>query len=416
MQTMDDRKKLIREIESKASCVLLCLATSERPNVNVALLDESYVVEAHRLLRAVSLAEGQCLGLLLYSRGGASSVPLELVAMIREMFPKQRLKVFVPYRAYSAATVIALGADEIVMGPRGHLGPIDATIAGYPHNPKDDMGNTLPVGVEEVRKYFELVSEMFDRPSNLPQLEVAAFQALAASVSPLALGAVQRTLKSTEHDARVLLKGRLEPKSDEENDKIVENLATEITFHGHAIFRTEAKNLGIDFVKHSEEYELEDELWRLVEAYMDLFDVEKPFEARLRVAIDGEGESKKDNLPLGLLETRTDGRLCLVDYVWRGVRPPVPTVQLAANLEDAQGVVTKLTEGIRNSLPKGKDDADVPSEEQIQEMVVGLFQQAIQEWLKVEGERAVKRALEATQPPPNVMEWARNRRWEALDM
>jgi len=411
---MSNRKELIEAIEKQADCVLLCLATSERPGVP-GQLEEDYVVVAHELLRRIRLKEDQALGLLLYSRGGQSQVPLELVAMIREMFPKRRVMAFVPYRAYSAATVIALGADEIVMGPRGHLGPIDATIPNYPHNPTDQHGNLLPVGVEEVRKYFDLIAGMFDRPSSLPQLEVAAFQALASSVKPLALGAVQRTLKSTEHDARVLLGARLEPKSDEENEKIIAKLASEITFHGHAIFRTEARSLGIDFVKNPEDYGVQDELWDLVEAYMSLFGVHEPFEGRLRVEVDGEMQTKEEGIPLGLLETRTDGKVCLIDYVCRKVQPPMPQLQLTANLEGAESVITGLVESIQSSLKHLEDSGNLPSADDVQTMVAGILQQSIQEWLKEAGERAVHKALEVTLPPSGIMEWVRNRRWKKLD-
>lgn len=410
--TMTDRKKLIEAIEEKANCVLLCLATSERENVP-AQLDESYVVEAHGLLQKLTLKDDQSLGLVIYSRGGHAQVPLELVAMIREMFRKRRFIAFVPYRAYSAATVIALGADEIVMGPRGHLGPIDATIHGNPHSPRDDVvGTPLPVAVEEVRKYFELVKEMTGKSA---QLELAAFQALADNVRPLALGAVQRTLKSTEHDAGVLLRLRLAKEPKEKSDKIVKNLASEVTFHGHAIFRTEARNLGIDFVKDSEDYGIQDELWELVEAYMDLFQVYTPFEARLKVEIDGDQETKEGGIPLGLLETRTDGKLCLIDYVCRKVQPPMPQLQLTANLEGAESVVTRLVEDIQSSLKHLEDPGSLPSADQIQGMVVGILQQSVQEWLKEAGPRAVHEALESVLPPSGIMEWARNRRWKKLE-
>jgi ClpP class serine protease len=40
----------------------------------------------------------------------------------------RRLVVVVPDQAKSAATLIALGADEILMGPASDLGPIDPQI------------------------------------------------------------------------------------------------------------------------------------------------------------------------------------------------------------------------------------------------------------------------------------------------
>ncbi|MBU0734226.1 MAG: hypothetical protein KKG10_08760, partial [Proteobacteria bacterium] len=47
--------------------------------------------------------------------------------MLREFCEK--LAVLVPFRAHSAGTTLALGADEIVMGPLGELGPVDPSVA-----------------------------------------------------------------------------------------------------------------------------------------------------------------------------------------------------------------------------------------------------------------------------------------------
>ncbi|MHC4506223.1 MAG: hypothetical protein ACYTFI_23255, partial [Planctomycetota bacterium] len=180
-------------------------------------------------------------------------------------------------------------------------------------------------------------------------------------------------------------------------------------------FRTEARYLGIDFVKDAEEYDLQDELWTLVTGYMDFFQIDEPFEARLRVEIDRKPETKEDGVPLGLLETRTDGKLCVFDYVCRKVQQPIPEIQLTANLEGAESVVTRLVEDIQSSLKPLEDAGKLPSVEELQAVVAGVLQQSIQEWLKEAGERAVHEALEVTLPPPGGMEWWRNRRWRRLD-
>ncbi len=45
------------------------------------------------------------------------------MSLLRERFKK--VSVLIPYVAYSAATLLALGADEIVMHPFSNLGPVD---------------------------------------------------------------------------------------------------------------------------------------------------------------------------------------------------------------------------------------------------------------------------------------------------
>lgn len=66
------------------------------------------------------------LHLILHSPGGDGTVVEKFVALCRTQC--KRLCVVVPNEAKSAATLIALGADEIVMGPPSELGPIDAQI------------------------------------------------------------------------------------------------------------------------------------------------------------------------------------------------------------------------------------------------------------------------------------------------
>lgn len=63
------------------------------------------------------------LHVLLSSPGGDGETALRLLRLMHSHC--SRLRVIVPDMAKSAATIMCLGADEIVMGPSGDLGPID---------------------------------------------------------------------------------------------------------------------------------------------------------------------------------------------------------------------------------------------------------------------------------------------------
>lgn len=69
--------------------------------------------------------------LVVQSRGG-SIEPAYLISKTCKRLSKSRFVVVVPRRAKSAATLLALGADEIHMGLMSELGPIDPQIGGYP--------------------------------------------------------------------------------------------------------------------------------------------------------------------------------------------------------------------------------------------------------------------------------------------
>src|SRR5439155_25016739 len=95
------------------------------------------------------------LDVFLVSNGGDSVVPWRLVSLFRE-FAKS-FNVLIPYRAYSAATLLALGADEIVMHPFGELGPIDPTVSND-FNPKEASTNrVLGISVEDVKSYVNFI-------------------------------------------------------------------------------------------------------------------------------------------------------------------------------------------------------------------------------------------------------------------
>jgi hypothetical protein len=72
--------------------------------------------------------------LILHSPGGDGTCVEKFVALCRNQC--KHFRVVIPNMAKSAATMIALGADQIIMGPPSELGPIDAqvpvVIAGMP--------------------------------------------------------------------------------------------------------------------------------------------------------------------------------------------------------------------------------------------------------------------------------------------
>ncbi|MCU0913888.1 MAG: hypothetical protein MUC88_04900 [Planctomycetes bacterium] len=74
----------------------------------------------------LNLGDVKTLNLILHSPGGEGTVVEKFVGLCRSQC--ERFRVLVPNEAKSAATLIALGADEIVMGPSAELGPIDAQI------------------------------------------------------------------------------------------------------------------------------------------------------------------------------------------------------------------------------------------------------------------------------------------------
>jgi hypothetical protein len=74
----------------------------------------------------LNIGDVKTLNLILCSPGGDGTVVEKFVSLCRGQCKKFR--VLIPYEAKSAATLIALGADEIIMGPQSEIGPIDAQV------------------------------------------------------------------------------------------------------------------------------------------------------------------------------------------------------------------------------------------------------------------------------------------------
>jgi hypothetical protein len=244
------------------------------------------------------------LDLFLSSNGGDGTVPWKLVTLIREYFTK--FSVLVPCRAFSAATLIALGADEIIMHPMGMLGPTDPNVANdfnppNPVNPQQKLG----ISVEDVTAYINLIKE--DVGISKGNELVEAFNKLPNVIHPLALGNVKRSLAQSRMMATKILSLHMKnPKDRRQINMIVDNLTSKLYYHGHPINRDEAsKQLGIKTIIN-ETSEIEDLIWQLYLEYENEMKLSIPFEPLYELL------QKKPDLKLNISEKTAKETLKLV--------------------------------------------------------------------------------------------------------
>lgn len=76
-----------------------------------------------------NVKKGDNLDLMLHTGGGDIDAAEKLISIVRTRVGTGQLRVIVPDFAKSAGTLMALGADEIVMSDMSELGPIDPQIA-----------------------------------------------------------------------------------------------------------------------------------------------------------------------------------------------------------------------------------------------------------------------------------------------
>lgn len=114
---------------------------------------------SNQIYEAASTAQRTKDIFLILQSGGGSVEPAYLISKTCKRLAKDQFVVAVPRRAKSAATLLALGADEIHMGLMSELGPVDPQIDGYPAL---GLINSLNVIAEISCKYPES-AELFAR-------------------------------------------------------------------------------------------------------------------------------------------------------------------------------------------------------------------------------------------------------------
>jgi hypothetical protein len=212
----------------------------------------------------------------LYSRGGDTNVPWRLVNLIREY--GRQFNVLVPFKAHSAATLISLGADRIIMGKMGELSSVDPSVAN-PFNPPDPMNPMarVPIGVEDVNAYRDLARRFGVKEAD-GQLNADVFLALASKVDPLALGNVERSYNQIRKLAGDLL--RLHTSGKQEANKVndvVKILTERLYSHSHLINRREAIEIGLK--AEAADKNLDSILWGLFTEYAEDMELDRPFNA-----------------------------------------------------------------------------------------------------------------------------------------
>jgi hypothetical protein len=253
-----DRLNVIGELERLRRSRVVTLLTGDRaPDYGTIIAGDAPPLLYRHLER---LGKVDQIDLLLYSRGGHTLSGFRIPALVREYC--RRFCVLIPYRAHSAATLVALGADEIVMTPLAELSPVDPSTNG-PFNPPapvqvaaGQMPPTFPVSVEDVVGYLNLAREEAGLHDSQAMREV--FARLATDVRPLALGQVFRARSQIRMLIRKLLllhenppgRSRIEgllkaAPARRRMRSIVTTLSERLLSHDYLITRAEAKSLGL---------------------------------------------------------------------------------------------------------------------------------------------------------------------------
>ena len=226
-----------------------------------------------------AIKDSDSVDVLLHSTGGDALTAWKLMSLLRERY--KRVGVLVPFMAFSAATLFALGADEIVMHPHASLGPIDPQIS----IPQPD-GKLRQFAYEDVGAFLRFLDV---EAKITEQTHVSTIiDKLFSVVDPINVGGAKRASELSSAVGERLLLFHMTSDEDKPRAKqIAENLNKSFFAHGDAVSRTRAIELHLKV--SAPDQKLEGLLW---DAYLGLesyLEIRTPFNPLQQYLADPAG-------------------------------------------------------------------------------------------------------------------------------
>lgn len=190
------------------------------------------VVALYEILEKIGKHE--TLYLFLKSGGGNGQAALRLVHLLRQYC--SHLVTLVPLECASAATMIALGANEILMGPMAYLTAVDTSLT-HDLSPLDRDNDRVSVSLNELTRVIQLWrTEQADSKEN-------PYKALFQYVHPLVIGAVDRAESLSIMLCKELLSHHIA--NEATADQIANTLNSRYPSHNYPILFEEAQKIGL---------------------------------------------------------------------------------------------------------------------------------------------------------------------------
>jgi hypothetical protein len=219
-------QKLLLEVQDRLGIPMLVYWTSSGGSIC-----QNDVTAMSRLLSG----EGRQarVGLFLKSDGGNPEAALRLVHLLRQRY--DHITLLAPFECASAATMVALGANEIHMGPASYLTAVDSSLK-HDLSPVDHHNYLVSVSQDEVMRILRLWKEQ--RSNTNPYPEVYKY------LHPLVLGALDRSSSLSLRICRELLGYHVSNKA--KAARISRALNYDYPSHTYPITAREGRRLGLN--------------------------------------------------------------------------------------------------------------------------------------------------------------------------
>ncbi|HDN67615.1 MAG TPA: hypothetical protein ENF86_01530 [Firmicutes bacterium] len=221
--------------------------------------------------------------LLLQTTGGDIDVAEKIVYMCWEK--AKSFRVIVAERAKSAGTLIALAADEIVMGYASELGPIDPQIF------VPQTGETLPA-----HSYLDGLEHIADTIDIKDRKQVLIYMPLLEKLSPQLLDYCRKAIRRSEEFATKWLSRHMLQGNKRKARSIAKKLCDPKKYHLHGtvIDYKEARELGLKVTY----WPPEDKCWKAIWQLFCMYTIDAEKEGFVKIF-----ESDTISLPLHLKES-----------------------------------------------------------------------------------------------------------------
>jgi hypothetical protein len=246
----NERIALYEKIEAHRKRPLIVYVTSKREGVYSIMSTDALpkIIEQIDALPAGS----EAVDFLIASYGGDPMVAWRIMTLIRQRV--KNVAVMIPQSAYSAATLVAFGADEIIMHPNGHLGPVDMQITTV-----GDSGQAKRFSTEDITAFLEFVRDNL-KITDQEHIRIL-FELTCKEVGSLVIGFSARSSKlAVDLGERLLALHMADDESRSKLRSIVENMSRKFQSHAYPVNRKEALDMGLPVNKERDQ-DLEKLMW-----------------------------------------------------------------------------------------------------------------------------------------------------------
>jgi len=225
---MDKTQRLIHAVEQELGQPMITYWNS----ANGAICSND-VIGLYGILQSIGKVDR--LSFFIKSDGGFGQASLRMVNLLRQFVGE--LTVLVPLECASAATMLALGADKILMGPLAHLSAVDTSLT-HDLSPIDRDNNRVRVSQDELHRVVRLWQGEAGHEAANP------YQALFGHVHPLVIGAVDRASALSTRLCVDILSYHM--KDEEKAAEISNILNAGYPSHSYPITLRDARHIGLN--------------------------------------------------------------------------------------------------------------------------------------------------------------------------